>query len=147
MEEVNTDQIVERDGGASCQLDENQLQLMDVSLDQKATTTATKQRAGTQLTTNNVGSGIGGLRSNAGHQAERTESMLTIEAMKKSSVNAIVDVSHKYDHYTRKLWDRDKYIAKRKNEFDQMEVLSVRRRVKKSRAADDTYVRMAADPI
>ena len=25
MKEVNTDQIVERDGGASCQLDENQL--------------------------------------------------------------------------------------------------------------------------
>ena len=34
-EEVNTNHIVERDGGASCQLDENQLPTMDVSLDQK----------------------------------------------------------------------------------------------------------------
>ena len=62
-EEVNTAQIVERDGGASCQLDQHQLQSMKVSLDPKATTTATKQRAGTQLTTNNVESGIGDLRS------------------------------------------------------------------------------------
>ena len=46
---VNTDQIVERDGGASRQLDENQLPTMDVSLDQKATTCAAKQRAATQL--------------------------------------------------------------------------------------------------
>ena len=53
-EEVNTAQIVERDGGASCQLDENQLPTMDGSLDQKTTTIATKQRAVTQLSTNNV---------------------------------------------------------------------------------------------
>ena len=44
--EVNTDQIDERDGGASWQRDENQLPTMDVLLDQKATTTATKKRAG-----------------------------------------------------------------------------------------------------
>ena len=53
-EEVNTDQIEERDGRASCQLDANQLQPMDVSLDQKATAVATKHRSGTQLTANNV---------------------------------------------------------------------------------------------
>ena len=46
---MNTDQIVERDGQASGQLDQNQLQSTKVSLDLKATTTATKQRAGTQL--------------------------------------------------------------------------------------------------
>ena len=51
-----------KDGGASSQLDENQLQTMDVSLDQKATTTAAMQRAGTTAT-NNVESGIGDLRS------------------------------------------------------------------------------------
>ena len=37
MEEVNTDQIVERDGGASCQLDVDQLQPMVLSLNQNAT--------------------------------------------------------------------------------------------------------------
>ena len=58
--EVNTDQTDERDGGASWQRDENQLPTMDVTLDQKATSTATQQRAGTQLTTHNV----------AGHHAE-----------------------------------------------------------------------------
>ena len=47
--EMNTDQIDERDGGASWQGDENQLPTLDVSLDQKAATTATKQRAGTQF--------------------------------------------------------------------------------------------------
>ena len=36
--------VVERDGGASCRLDENQLQTMDVSLNQNATSIATKQR-------------------------------------------------------------------------------------------------------
>ena len=77
--EVNTDQIDERDGGASWQRDEHQLPTMDVTLDQKATTTATKQRARTQLTTNNVESGTGDLRSVAGHQAERADSMLPVE--------------------------------------------------------------------
>ena len=36
MEGVSTDQVVERAGGASPQLDEEQVQLMDVSLDQSA---------------------------------------------------------------------------------------------------------------
>ena len=46
-EEVNTDQIVGRDGAASRHLDEDQLQTTNVSLDQRNTTTATKQRAAT----------------------------------------------------------------------------------------------------
>ena len=75
MEEVITNQVVERDGKVSRQLDENQLEPMDVSLDQNATTVATKQRAGTQLTPNNVEGGIGGLRSFDGHQAEQAEKM------------------------------------------------------------------------
>ena len=103
--------VVESDGGASCQLDENQLQPMDVSLNRNATTTATKQRAGTQLTTNNVESCIGGLRSVAGHQDERAESMLPIEAM-KFSMNTVTDVSHQCEHYTGMLGDRDKHVAK-----------------------------------
>ena len=48
MEGVSTDQIVERAGGASPQLDEEQVQSMDVSLDQSATISATKRRAETQ---------------------------------------------------------------------------------------------------
>ena len=56
---------------------------MDVPLDQKATTTAT----------NIVESGIGDLRSVAGHQAEQADSMLPIEAM-NISANTIADVSH-----------------------------------------------------
>ena len=99
MEEVNTGQIVEREAETSGHLDQN------------ATTITTKQSAGTQLTTNNVEVGIGGLRSVAGHQAERTDSMLPIEAT-KSSVNTMADVSHQYEHYTGKLWDRHKYIPK-----------------------------------
>ena len=76
MEEVNTDQVVERAGGASPHLDENQSQPMEVSLDQSATTGATKRRAETQLTPNNVDCKIGGLRSFDGYQAEQADSML-----------------------------------------------------------------------
>ena len=43
--------VVERDGGASCQLDENQLQTMEALLNQNATTIATNQRTATRLTT------------------------------------------------------------------------------------------------
>ena len=82
-EEVNADQIVERDGGASCQLDATQ----------NATTTATKQRAVTQLTTNSVEGGIGGLRSVAGHQDERADSMLPAEAVKYFANTILVSVS------------------------------------------------------
>ena len=80
-------------------LKQSQLQSMKVSLERGGTTTAAIQRVGTQLTTNNVESGIGGLRSVAGHQAEQGDAMLPIEAM-KSSANTVTDVSRQYEHYT-----------------------------------------------
>ena len=109
--EVNTDHTDERDGGASWQRDENQLPTMDVSLDQKATTTATKKRAGTQMITNKVESDIGDLGSVAGHQAERADLMLPVEAMTYSA-NTVVGVGYQYEHYIGKFWDRDKCVAK-----------------------------------
>ena len=77
--------VVERAGGAAPLPDVSQARPMDVLLDQKALTTDTKQRAVTQLTSNTVESGIGDLRSVAGHQAERADSILPIEAMKHSA--------------------------------------------------------------
>ena len=79
---------------------------------------------------------MGGLKSFVGHQAEQANSMLPIEAM-KSCVNTIADVSFLYEHYTGKLWDRDKCHARH---------FSVIRRVKKSEANGGTHVRMAAIP-
>ena len=66
---------------------------MDVSLDQQTTTTATTQRAATQLAANNVESGIGDSKSVAGHQAEQADSILSIEAMKYSA-NTIAKVTY-----------------------------------------------------
>ena len=108
-----TRQMVRLAQGNLCgiQLDENQWRTKDVPLDQKAITIDAKQRAVTQLTSNNYESGIGDLRSVAGHQAERADSMLPIEAMKYSA-NTIADVSYQFEHYTRKLWDRNKCVAK-----------------------------------
>ena len=77
--------VVERAGGAAPQLDVSQAQPMDVPLDQKATTIAI----------NNVESGIGDLRSVAGHQAEQADSMLPTGAMKYSA-NTMADVSHSF---------------------------------------------------
>ena len=73
--------VIERDGGTSCQLDENQLQTVDVSLNQHATTTAAKRTAETQSTTNSVESCIGGLRKVEGHQAERADVLLPVVSM------------------------------------------------------------------
>ena len=42
MKEVHTDQVVGRDGGASRQLDENHLQVMDAHLDRNATIAQSK---------------------------------------------------------------------------------------------------------
>ena len=84
---------------------------MDASLDQNTTTTVTKQTAATQLATNNVENGIGVSKSVAGHQSEQADSILSMEAMKYSA-NTIAEVSYQYEHYTRKLWDRDKCVAK-----------------------------------
>ena len=88
--------------GPSCQLDGNQLLSMMVSLDRDVTTTATMQRAGTQVTANDDESSIGGLRNVAGHQAEQANARLPIEAM-KSSANTIADVSRQCEHHTGKL--------------------------------------------
>ena len=107
---------VERDGGASCQLDSHQLQPMDVSLDRKVTTTSTKQKAGTQWTTNNVESCFGGLKSVAGHQ------------------DTMTGVSPQRGQCTGINWGRDKHIAKR----------FIVIRVKQSEAG--TPVRVAAIP-
>ena len=65
--------VGERAGGAAPQPDVSQARPMDVSLDQKATTTDTKERTATQLTSGNVEIGICDLRSIVGHQAERAD--------------------------------------------------------------------------
>ena len=88
------------------------------------------------MTTNNVESGIGGLRSVAGSQTERADVRLLIEAM-KYSVNTIADVSYQYEQYTGKLWDRDKCVAKH---------FTVIRRRKKNETFGGTHVRMAVVP-
>ena len=143
MEGVSTDQVVERAGGASPQLDEEQVQPMDVSLDQSVTASATKRRAETQLTLNSVEGYTGGLRSFDGRQAEQAQEVLAMVVAKDEfSVDTIDDDSHQYDHYTGKLLDRDKYIAEREKELDQVEAYCVIRRVKKSEAIDVTHVRM-----
>ena len=76
------------------------------------------------------------MRSVAGHQAERADSMLPVEATKYSA-NTIADVGYQYEHHTGMLWDRDKCVAKH---------FSVIRRRKNSDAVDGTHVRMAAIP-
>ena len=53
-EGVNADEVVERDRGASRQLDASQLQPMDWSLEQNDTSVASKQRARTPSTANNA---------------------------------------------------------------------------------------------
>ena len=58
------------------------------------------------------------------------------------SVDTIDDDSRQYDHFSRKLLDRDNHIAERKKELDQVEAYCVIRRVEKSEAIDDTHVRM-----
>ena len=69
--------------------------------------------------------------------------MLAIEVAKDEfSVDTIDDDSRLYDHYTKKLLDRHKYIAERKKELDQVEAYCVIRRVKKSETIDGTHVRM-----
>ena len=55
----------------------------------------------------------------------------------KCFANTIADVNYQYEHYTGKLRDRDKCVAKH---------FSVIRRGKKCEATDGTHVRMAAIP-
>ena len=108
--EVNTSQMDERDGGASWQRDENQLPTMDVSLGQKATRLLQKSKSRNTIDYN-VESGIGDLRSVAGHQAQHADAMLPIEAM-KFSANTIADVGYQYERQTGKLCDGNKCVAK-----------------------------------
>ena len=143
MERVSTDQVVERAGAASPQLDEEQVQHMDVSLDQSDTTGATKRRAETQFSPHSVEGCIGGLRSFDGHQAEQAQLMLAIEVAKDECSLDTIDVdSRSCDYYTGKLLDGDKYIAGRKEELDQLEAFGVIRHVQKSEATDGTHVRI-----
>ena len=82
--------------GHRVSLDESQLQPMDVSLDQNDTTVATTQRTRTQSIANNAEEeDMVGLRSFDGHQDVQAELRSSVEAMKKSSTNAI-----RYDLYT-----------------------------------------------
>ena len=76
------------------------------------------------------------LRSVAGHQAERADPVLPVEAMKYSA-NTIAVVGYQFEHNTGKLGDRDKCVAKH---------FSGIRRRKKSEAVDGTHVRLAAIP-
>ena len=63
--------------------------------------------------------------------------MMAIEVAKDDlCVDTIDDDSRRYDYYTGRLLDRDKYTAGRKKELDQMEAFGVFRRVKKSEATD-----------
>ena len=85
---------------------------MDVSLDQKAATTATKEFAGTHLDQQILlKADTGEFRSVAGHLAERADSMLPVDAMKYSA-NTIAHVGYQYEQYTRKLSNRNKCVAK-----------------------------------
>ena len=61
--EANTDPVVERAGGAAHQPDVSQAQPMEVSLEQRVTTGATKCTAETQLTPHSVEGYIRGLRN------------------------------------------------------------------------------------
>ena len=132
MEEVNTDQIVESDGGASGQLEQSQLQSMTVSLNRGGTTTtATVQRVRPRWITNTVEIGIGGLRSVVRHQAEQADVKLPIETM-KSSANVIDDVSCQYEQHTGKLWDQDKCVVKHCGVF---------RQGNENETIDETHVR------
>ena len=106
---------------------------MEVSLDQNATTVDTMQGVRTPSTAYNAKDDGIGLRSFDEHQDEQAELRSSAEAMNKSSTNTI-----RYDHYTEKLQDPYKYIAKRKR----VEAFSVIRGVVKSEAIDGTHVRM-----
>ena len=62
--------------------------------------------------------------------------MLPIEAI-KSSANTIDEVSRQYEHYTGKLWNRDKCVAKH---------CGVLRQGNENETIDETRVRLAPTP-
>ena len=84
--QVSTDPVVERAGRAAPQPDVSQVQPMEVPLDQRAATGATKRTAETQVTPNTVEGYIGGLRSFDGHQDAQTNVMSALETTKDDSV-------------------------------------------------------------
>ena len=129
--------VVERAGEAA-----PQPQPIEVSLEQRVTTGATKRAAETQLTPNSVGGFFGGLRSFDGQQDVQTNVMSAIGTTNEDPAAETIDEdSRQYDYYTGKLLDRTKYMG-RKKELDQLESLGVIRRVKKSEANDSTHVRI-----
>ena len=139
--EVNTDPVVERAGGTSPQPDMSQPQPMDmeVSLEQRDATGATKRTAATQLTPYSVERYIRGLRSFDGHQDVQTNVMSAIETVKEDSAAKTIDEeSRRYDHFSGELLDRTKYITGRKKELDQLSSFGVIRR----EAIDGIHVRM-----
>ena len=112
---------------------------MEVSLELRITTGATKRTAETQLTPNSVEGYTGGLRSFDGHQDVQTHLMSATETVKEDSAAETIDEdSRRYDYYTGELLDRAKNITGRKKEFDQLESFGVIRR----EATDGIHVRM-----
>ena len=93
--EVNTDPVVERAGGAAPHPDVSEAQPMEVSLEQRVTTGATKRAAETQLTPNSVDGHIGDLRSFDGQD---------------SPSETIDEDSRRYDYFSGEVLDRIKYI-------------------------------------
>ena len=92
---ASADQVVEGAGGASPQLEENQLQPMDTSQSQSPTTGATKRRAETHLTPNIMEGCIGGLRSFDGDQAaEQTAMIMAFEAANDDALEDTIDDQH-----------------------------------------------------
>ena len=85
---------------------------MEVSLEQRVTTGATKRAAETQLTPNSVEGYIGGLRSFDVHQDVQTNMMSTYETTKKDSAEETIDEdSPRYDYVTGELLDRTRYTG------------------------------------
>ena len=120
--EMSTDPVVERAGGAAPRPDVRQVQPMEVSLEQRVTTGATKRAAQTQLTPNTVEEYIGGFRSFDGHQDVQRDVMSAIETTNDDSAADTIDEdSRRYEFYTGELLDRDKYIPGRMKELDQLE--------------------------
>ena len=125
--EVNTDPVVGRAGGAVPQPEVSQAQPMEVSVEQRVA----KRAAETQLTPNTVEGYVGGLRSFDGHQDVDTNVMSAIEITNDDSVAETIDEDcRRYYFETGQLIDRDKYIAGRTKELDQLESFSGIRHVR-----------------
>ena len=90
---VSTDQVVERAGGASPQLDDGCV------AGSKRNNRCYKAKSRNTINANNGEGYLGGLRSFDGHQSEQTHLMLAIKATKDVfSVDTIDDDSRRYDY-------------------------------------------------